>query len=179
MIRFALLAWILLEIAAFAFAGRTIGVLGTLGLVALSALLGGFLLRAQGAQALASLRGGVKRGEDPVRVLLRNGFRMVAALLLILPGLLGDVAGLLLLLPPVQVAVAADLARRGLGPANLGRAPRGWPGPADPVRRTRVEVVEAEWEEIDPPKPAPPQGLAQGSAQGRNPGASRSGWTRD
>lgn len=177
MIRTALLVWILSEVAALALAGRLVGVLGTLALVLLTAVAGGLLLRAQGAEALAGLRGGIRRGGDPLGLLLRNGFRLVAALLLILPGLLGDLAGLLLLLPPVQRRVAADLARRGMRPANLGRRPRsgggggGWPGsraarpPARPS--ARPEVAEAEWEELPPPA-APP----------RDPRRPPSGWTR-
>ncbi len=175
MIRFALLLWILLEVAAFALAGRLVGVLGTLALVLGTAVAGGLLLRAQGAAALAGLRGGLRQGGDPLRLLLRNGFRLVAALLLILPGLLGDLAGLLLLLPPVQGRVAADLARRGMGAANLGRQPRGrpegGPGPRSARPSGRPEVAEAEWEELSPPAapPAPPP---------RDPRRPPSGWTR-
>lgn len=175
MIRLAFLLWVLLEVAAFALAGRLVGVLGTLALVLLTAVGGGLLLRAQGAEALAGLRGGVRRGGDPLGLLLRDGFRLVAALLLILPGLLGDVAGLLLLVPWVQARVAADLARRGRGAANLGRAPRsasrgaGGMGPTRPP--SRPEVVDAEWEELEPPaapRPDTPRGRT------RPP----SGWTR-
>jgi UPF0716 protein FxsA len=179
MIRTALLAWILLEVAAFALAGQLAGVLGTLALVLLTAVAGGLLLRAQGAEALAGLKGGIRRGGDPLRLLLRNGFRLVAALLLILPGFLGDLAGLLLLLPPVQRRVAADLARRGMGAANVGRRPAGWPGPraarpsAHPPARApaRPEVVEADWEELPPP-------AAPSAASPRDPRRPPSGWTR-
>lgn len=183
MIRFALLAWVLLEVAAFALAGQLVGVLGTLALVLLTAIAGGLLLRAQGTEALTSLRGGIRRGGDPLRLLLRNGFRLVAALLLILPGLLGDLAGLLLLLPPVQRRVAADLARRGTRPANLRGRPRAW-GVGWPDKRAtpaaRPEVVEAEWEELEPPAAAPTRPNARpGPHPGPRPGPRPpSGWTR-
>jgi UPF0716 protein FxsA len=183
MIRTALLVWVLLEVAAFALAGQLVGVLGTLALVLLTAVAGGLLLRAQGAEALAALRGGIRRGGDPLRLLLRNGFRLVAALLLILPGLLGDLAGLLLLLPPVQRRVAADLARRGMRPANLGRRPRGWADPRaarPPVaREVAPEVADAEWEELPPPGAPPRPGPRPGSRPNPRPSTRPpSGWTR-
>ena len=68
MIRLAFVIWTLLEVAAFVLAGRAVGVLGVIALVLLTALLGGALLRRQGARALSELRGGVRRGGDPLRL---------------------------------------------------------------------------------------------------------------
>ena len=176
-IRLSLIGWTLLEVAAFVLAGRAVGVLGVLALVLLTALLGGALLRSQGARALSALRGGVRRGGDPLQLLLRDGFRLVAGLLLILPGLMGDVVGLLLLLPPVQRGVAGHLARRGLRPANLRGRPAGWPaqggssqgGPSQ-GGAGRPDVVEAEWVELEPPSAA---------RDPREPPRRPSGWTQD
>lgn len=171
MIRLSFVAWTLLEVAAFVLAGRAVGVLGVLALVLLTALLGGALLRSQGARALSALRGGVRRGGDPLQLLLRDGFRLVAGLLLILPGLVGDVVGLLLLLPPVQRGVAGHLARRGLRPANLRGRPSGWPpqGGSPQGGPSRTDVVEAEWVELEPPAARDPH----------EPLRRPSGWTQD
>ena len=81
-----------------------------------AALLGASLLRRQGSDALASMRRTLDTGRDPRPALLRGGFRLVAALLLILPGFLGDLVALALLLPPVQRT-------RGPRPLGPGREP--------------------------------------------------------
>lgn len=152
MIRLLALAVVLLEIASLVLVGQALGVLLTLLLVVLAAVAGAALLKRQGREAVMGLRGALDRGRDPRPVLLRGGFRVVAALLLIAPGFAGDLLALALLLPPVQAAVGAALARRGLrmaaGPHPMGPAPMA-PRPAAP---SAEPVLDAEWEEVAPPK---------------------------
>ena len=158
MIRLVVVALVLAEIASLILVGRAVGVLMALLLVVLAAVLGAAILRRQGGDALQAMQGALRRGRDPRASVLRGGFRLVAALLLILPGVLGDAVALLLLLPPVQRALTRALARKGVRivETRAGFAPQ---RPAPPS--TRIE--EAEWEEVSPPRPA-----------SRGP----SGWTR-
>lgn len=170
MARLLVVLLVLAEIASLILVGQALGVLLTLLLVLLAAVLGAALLRRQGGDAVRSMRGALQAGRDPRPALLRGGFRLVAALLLIVPGFLGDAVALLLLLPPVQKAAAQALARRSTGAVRVVRTtgfdPMGRPMPParDPsVPPARDGVEDAEWEELAP---------------GKRPTHRPSGWTR-
>ena len=90
-------------------APRLIGALATVGLVLLSAVAGGLLLRHQGFGAMRRIRAEMEAGRDPGRQLAHGAMIVLAAALLIVPGFLTDILGLLLFLPPVR-----DLAWRFL-----------------------------------------------------------------
>ncbi len=106
------LALPLLEIAMFIIVGRAIGLFPTLALVIAAALLGGFLLRQQGLGVLSRLRGSVDAGTIPGQTVFDAMLIGLAAILLILPGFLSDIAALILLLPPVRGWIFAGLAQR-------------------------------------------------------------------
>lgn len=107
----------LVEIASFIIVGRAIGVLPTLGLIILSALVGVALLRVQGAGLLRRLQTEARKGLDPGRELVHAALLVVAAFLLIVPGFFGDVIGILLFLPFVR-----DLAWRLIKPRIMVRS---------------------------------------------------------
>ena len=96
--------WGMAEIAAFVVVGAWIGVLGVMALVLGTGVLGVSLMRRQGLQAL---RVGLR-----VETLGAQGLVMLGGLLLVLPGLLTDVVGALLLVPVVRRVVAGWLAAR-------------------------------------------------------------------
>ncbi len=95
----------LLEIATFVLVGSEIGVLATIGLVLLSAVLGMFLLRTQGVSALARAQLDLRAGSDPGPQLVKAVMTVVAAVLLLIPGFLTDAVAILLLIPAVRSAV--------------------------------------------------------------------------
>lgn len=155
MARLLLPALVLAEIAGFVLVGRAVGVLGTLLLVVGATALGVWLLKRQGAEAMAGMRGTLRSGRDPRPALLRGGFGLVAALLLILPGFLTDIVALLLLLPPVQRAVARRFAARGvrvttmgMGGMGTGFGPAAQPRSPTPNAPPRDRVIDAEWEDV-------------------------------
>lgn len=94
----------LVEIASFIIVGRAIGVLPTLGLIVLSGVAGVTLLRFQGAGILRRLQNEAQKGVDPGRELVHAALLVVAAFLLIVPGFVGDIIGILLFLPFVRDA---------------------------------------------------------------------------
>lgn len=98
----------LIEIALFIAIGAQIGLLATLGLIVLGALAGVSILRGQQERALAMMQGGLR--VQPGTFLAQGAFRVLAGLLLILPGFLTDALGLLLLIPPLQRALVRALA---------------------------------------------------------------------
>lgn len=96
------LALPLLEIAGFVVVGRQIGALATVGLVLASSVAGIMLLRHQGFGVMARVRGEMDAGRDPSRQLAHGAMIVLAAILLIIPGFITDIFGLLLFLPPVR-----------------------------------------------------------------------------
>ena len=120
----------IVEIALFVVIGGEIGVLWTVTLVVLAAVIGFGVIRAQGLSALRRLQDSVDRGGDPVGPIADGALKVVAGLLLILPGFLTDALGLLLLLPPVRRALighgAGRMTARAAGYARSRR-------PAEPI----------------------------------------------
>ncbi|MGO4564305.1 FxsA family protein [Rhizobium sp. 2YAF20] len=102
----------LAEIAGFVIVGKAIGLWATLGLVVLSALLGAALLRIQGVGILRRISKESENGGIPGRELVHGAMIVVAAFLLLLPGFLSDILGLLLFIPGVRDLAWKFLSRR-------------------------------------------------------------------
>jgi UPF0716 protein FxsA len=102
----------LLEIAGFVIVGSNIGVLWTIALVVLSSILGSILLRIQGFSALTRIRRDLEAGRDPGRELAHGAMIMLAGILLLIPGFVSDILGLLLFIPPVRDLVWRFLKQR-------------------------------------------------------------------
>ncbi|WP_028004074.1 FxsA family protein [Sinorhizobium meliloti] len=102
----------LAEIAGFVAVGREIGVAMTLLLVFASAVAGIMLLRIQGFGVLRRVQEAARTGNDPGLDVLGGVLIFIAAILLIVPGFISDLVGLLIFLPPVRRAIAAFLRRR-------------------------------------------------------------------
>ncbi|MGW1005291.1 FxsA family membrane protein [Streptomyces sp. NPDC002520] len=120
-------AWLVLEIwlltqLAGAAGGLTVFLLLVAGVVA-----GSVVIKRAGRRAFQNLNEALQRGGSPARG-GGNGLMMLGGLLLIIPGLISDVAGLLLLLPPIQKAVGRFAERtlertlRKAAPGTLGDA---------------------------------------------------------
>ena len=117
----------LLEIAVFILIGQRIGVLPTLLGVLLSTAIGALVLRWQGISALRQVQATVNRGELPGRQVADAMPVGVGAALMIVPGYLTTISGLLLVLPPVRGLIYRALAQRFrvVGqPAPANRDPR-------------------------------------------------------
>ncbi|PWC32251.1 FxsA family protein [Azospirillum sp. TSO35-2] len=108
----------ILEIVGFIQVGDWIGAGPTIGLLALSALVGMILVRHQGLGSLTRAQAAAARGEAPIGTVLDGFCAVFAGILLIIPGFLTDLLGLALLVPPL---------RRGLGRWLLGRIGGGLP----------------------------------------------------
>ena len=139
MIRILLPALFLLfplaEIACFILVGRRIGLFPTLSLVILSGVAGVLLMRLQGLGTLAKLRETARRGESPGRQVLDTAMIVVAGLLLLIPGFLSDIIGILLFLPPVRTWLWNRLIRNivvvDVGGSKPWREPAGSPKTID------------------------------------------------
>lgn len=97
-----LLALPILEIAVFILVGGQIGVLPTIGLVLLASIAGGILLRIQGFGALRRIQRDMEENRDPGREIAHGAMIMLAGILLLIPGFITDLVGLLLFIPLVR-----------------------------------------------------------------------------
>lgn len=94
--------------------GGWIGAWPTIGLVALTAVIGVALLRQQGFSTLMRGRQRLDAGELPAREMLEGLMLAVGGALLLTPGFVTDGIGFLLLLPPTRWMLVRLLLRRGM-----------------------------------------------------------------
>jgi UPF0716 protein FxsA len=130
-----ILIYPLAEIAAFIVIGRAIGLFPTLALVIASSALGAVMLRDAGAMTMLKLE---RRPANPSIILAEGGARMLAGLLLLVPGFLTDFAALFLLVPRFR----GPLTKRFGGTAH-GGVPRPEPAP---------DVIEGDFRRLDDPR---------------------------
>lgn len=95
--------------------GEHLGALPVLGLLLLSAGLGLLLARAEGGRVLRQVQAALARGQMPDEAMASGALVVVGGTLLVVPGVLTDVLGLVLLLPPSRRWVAARLRRTFAG----------------------------------------------------------------
>jgi UPF0716 protein FxsA len=126
----------LAEVAVFVLVAGQIGVAWTILLTLATSALGGALLARQGTRALGELRERAQGRRPAGRALGDAGLAALGGLLMLLPGFLGDVLGLVCVLPGTRRLPRALIAR-----GIAGRMPDRWLGPVR-VRATRAEPVD-------------------------------------
>ena len=118
------------EIAAFVVIGHYIGVVATMVWVACAAAAGIIILRRQPDLTIKALRHAVATNNGPLLPIIDSARRIVAGILLIVPGFVGDVIALLLLLPGTGRCLSHILAP--------GRRPR------------KPLVINGTWHHVEP-----------------------------
>jgi len=153
----------IIEIALFIQVGGAIGLGWTLLIVVLTALLGTWLVRAQGLHVMSQVRGSFSELRDPTEPLAHGAMILFSGALLLTPGFFTDAVGFSLLVPGVRTFVFNYLRTRikmqGFS-VNTG-------GPHPQRPNPRDTVIEGEFEEVvedTPPTKTPTHG--------------NSGWTR-
>lgn len=112
LIPFALLIIPLMEIAAFVVIGGQIGVVATLALVVVTAIIGSILLRIQGFGLINRIQAEMNSGRVPARELVHGVMLLVAGVLLLTPGFVTDTVGFLLFVPPFRDGLWSFLRNR-------------------------------------------------------------------
>ncbi len=102
----------LIELILLIEVGQHIGTLATIGLIAGTGIGGVLLARLQGIGMLARLRSDLTEGRPPAGPIVDGALILVAALALAVPGVLTDLAGVLLLVPAGRRLVRRFLRRR-------------------------------------------------------------------
>jgi UPF0716 protein FxsA len=90
------------EIALFALVGSAIGIWPTIALVVVTAFVGSWLVSQQGRATWIKLRAEIAQGAVPTVPLVHGAMILVAGALLLTPGFMTDVVGILLLIPSVR-----------------------------------------------------------------------------
>lgn len=156
--------------------GQAIGVVPTLLLLLLDGVLGATLARSQGRTAWRRFNVALAESRVPAKEVYDGGAIVFGGALLLSPGFITDIFGVLLLLPPTRAGLRRLLVRgaRFFGPARMafmvydrvprgGPRPRGGPGPgpapggaSPPPRRrpSRAYDVEGTAQEIPNEEPA-------------------------
>lgn len=106
---FGLIGIPLIEIALFVVIGSRIGLVATILVVITTGIAGTILLRLEGIRVLGQVQRELNENRIPAAGLVGAMLLGVAGMLLIAPGFLTDVLGLLLFLPPVREMVARAL----------------------------------------------------------------------
>jgi UPF0716 protein FxsA len=124
------------ELAVIVTAGRSIGFLPTFVLLVGLSLTGAWLARREGLSAWRRLQLALAEGRMPTVEVADGAMILLAGALLLTPGFLTDVVGVLLLLPPVRAAV------RRAGPRLVAWRLRRMGGQGRPRTRVRVRRFE-------------------------------------
>lgn len=138
-----------IEIALFIKIGGWLTLWPTLAIVVGTALLGTSLVKRQGRQVLSELRRSINDVRDPSEPLAHGAMILVAGVLLLTPGFLTDVIGLLLLIPWVRKR-AFLVIRRNISITTFANMPPG--GGRGPRHRTEDDVIEGDYHPADTPE---------------------------
>lgn len=85
--------------------GQVIGALPTIGLLVAVSVIGAWLVKREGFATLARARQRIDAGQMPGREMVDGVLILFAGALLVSPGFLTDVVGVMLLFPPVRAAL--------------------------------------------------------------------------
>jgi len=139
--------------------GQEIGALNTVALLVLDSILGTVLLRSQGRAVWRRFNEALAAGRPPAREVVDGVLVIFGGALLLTPGFLTDLFGILLLAPPTRAVIRRvllrNLAARGAfviggpaGAAGFEAAMRGRRGGGD-RSATSADVVDGTATEID------------------------------
>ena len=96
----------ILEITIFITVGSNIGVLNTIAIILITALVGIFLVRRRGLSLLFNARQNMSEGMMPTEEIKGGIFLLISGLLLITPGFFTDSVGFDVFLKPIQDFIA-------------------------------------------------------------------------
>lgn len=130
----------LIEIGLFIQIGGAVGLWPTLLIVVVTAVIGTYLVRAQGSQALGQVRSSFNEMRDPSEALAHGAMILFSGALLLTPGFFTDAVGFALLVPAVRLAVFR-WAKSRIKVSSFA---------SHPQHPAQSDVIDAEYAEVDP-----------------------------
>lgn len=103
-----------IEIAVIIEVGHLIGPLWTVGLLLASAVMGSWLLRREGRRAWHAFQEALEQARIPTREVADGALVIFGAALMVAPGFLTDLVGMLCLLPPTRAILRRLLTTAGM-----------------------------------------------------------------
>jgi UPF0716 protein FxsA len=143
----AFIAVPLIEIGLFIQVGGAIGLWPTLAIVLITAFLGTFLVRTQGAMALGQLRSSFSDMQDPTEPLVHGAMILFAGALLLTPGFFTDAVGFSLLVPGVRSAAFRYIKAR-VNVQSFGTPGRQQHAHNSSHRPAQGDVIDVDYHEI-------------------------------
>ncbi len=148
----------IIEIAVLIKVGGAIGLLPTLAIIIVTALVGTFLLRQQGLSTLNRARNRLASGQLPAEQMMEGMLLVVGGVLLLTPGFVTDAFGLFCLFPLTRQWLAGRIAARSFAFAVGGTVSPGSThgGTSNTTRTTgkphQSDVIEGTYHRTDEDK---------------------------
>lgn len=133
----------LVEIALFIQVGGAIGLLWTLLIVILTAIIGTVLVRSQGLAVLNNLRNSVQDLRDPTEPIAHGAMILFSGALLLTPGFFTDAVGFALLVPGIRGWIFNSIKSR------ISVRAAGFERPQ--YENDKPDILEGEFEDLDAP----------------------------
>lgn len=153
-----LLALVVLELWILVKLGSTLGILPTIALVLGAGIVGAWIAKWQGLQAILRVQNELRQGVVPTRTIGDGALILVAGMLLLLPGVISDVLGIGLLIPPVRRLIMLGI-RTWVSKRMRVETTHYWVGPhqirddepsRDPSTIVEARVIETKVQDDDP-----------------------------
>lgn len=103
--------WVVAELLVFILVAKAIGIGLAIGLIVLSMLLGGVIMRWQGTENLRKVQERTAKGEPPATTAIHAVAIVLGGLLMVVPGFITSIIGILLMIPHVRDKIAAWILR--------------------------------------------------------------------
>ncbi|MCP4205791.1 MAG: FxsA family protein [Shimia sp.] len=168
----------MIEIALFISVGGAIGLLPTMAIVLLTAILGTHLVRSQGLAAIGKVQKSFNELNDPTEPIAHGAMILIAGVLLLTPGFFTDAVGFALLTPAFR-KLMFEFARKRVRVQSFTmgstHSASFHTGPANQSDRpSRSDVIDGEFSEVDPA----PQSQVDKLDSAKKPTHTPSGWTK-
>jgi len=136
------------ELAVIIQVGQAIGVWWTIAILVADSILGSLLMRSQGRAAWRRFTTALRTGRVPAQEVADGVLVSFGGALLLTPGFLTDLFGLLFLLPPTRALIRRVFLREAMRRITVSMAGARMPGP-----RSRDDDLEGTAVDVEPRRP--------------------------
>jgi UPF0716 protein FxsA len=134
----------LIELTLLIWLGSNIGLMPTLLVVLITAILGAALSRQQGLATMGRIQRELSAGRMPGDALVDGLLILIAGGMLLTPGILSDTCGFVLLIPAVRRWLLGRLKRRFASYIQVSRFPHGRTAESEIIEARVIESSEAD-----------------------------------